>query len=31
VPAEDRLLTTLQRRGDRWYVVAATGKGEVQC
>lgn len=31
VPTEDRLLTTLQRRGDRWYVVAATGKGEVEC
>jgi hypothetical protein len=31
VPTEDRLLTTLQRRGDQWYVVAATGKGEVQC
>ena len=26
-PTEDRLLTTLQRRGDRWYVVAATGRG----
>lgn len=31
VPTEDRLLTTLQRRGDQWYVVAATGRGEVQC
>lgn len=31
VPTEDRLLMTLQRRGDRWYVVAATGKGEVRC
>jgi hypothetical protein len=31
VPTEDRLLTTLQKRGDQWYVVAATGKGEVQC
>ncbi len=31
VPTEDRLLMTLQRRGDRWYVVAATGKGAVQC
>jgi hypothetical protein len=30
-PTEDRLLTTLQRRGDRWYVVAATGKGEAEC
>jgi hypothetical protein len=30
-PTEDRLLTTLQRRGDRWYVVAATGRGEVEC
>jgi hypothetical protein len=30
-PTEDKLLTTLQRRGDRWYVVAATGKGEVEC
>ena len=31
VPTEDRLLTTLQRRGDQWYVVAATGRGEVEC
>ena len=31
VPTEDRLLTTLQRRGDQWYVVAATGKGTVEC
>lgn len=31
VPTEDRLLTTLQRRGERWYVVAATGRGEAQC
>lgn len=31
VPTEDRLLMTLQRRGDRWYVVAATSRGEVQC
>lgn len=31
VPTEDRLLMTLQKRGDRWYVVAATGRGEVQC
>jgi hypothetical protein len=31
VPTEDRLLTTLQKRGDQWYVVAATGKGEVAC
>ncbi|HST63806.1 MAG TPA: hypothetical protein VLM05_01345 [Mycobacteriales bacterium] len=31
VPTEDRLLTTLQRRGDQWYVVAATGKGAVEC
>ena len=31
VPTEDHLLTTLQKRGDRWYVVAATGKGEAQC
>jgi hypothetical protein len=31
VPTEDRLLMTLQRRGDRWYVVAATGKGEMRC
>jgi hypothetical protein len=31
VPTEDRLLTTLQRRGDEWYVVAATGRGEVEC
>lgn len=30
-PTEDRLLTTLQRRGDQWYVVAATGRGEVEC
>ncbi len=30
-PTEDRLLTTLQRRGDRWYVVAATGRGGVTC
>jgi hypothetical protein len=30
-PTEDRLLTTLQRRGDQWYVVAATGKGTVEC
>ena len=30
-PTEDRLLTTLQRRGDRWYVVAATGRGDVTC
>jgi hypothetical protein len=30
-PTEDRLLTTLQRRGDRWYVVAATGRGEAEC
>ena len=30
-PTEDRLLTTLQRRGDQWYVVAATGKGAVEC
>jgi hypothetical protein len=30
-PTEDRLLTTLQRRGDQWYVVAATGRGEVGC
>jgi hypothetical protein len=30
-PTEDRLLTTLQRRGDRWYVVAATGQGGVTC
>ncbi|HEV7653178.1 MAG TPA: hypothetical protein VGP36_00360 [Mycobacteriales bacterium] len=28
VPTEDRLLTTLQRRGAQWYVVATTGKGE---
>jgi hypothetical protein len=27
VPTEDPLLLTLQKRGDRWYVVAATGKG----
>ena len=31
VPTEDRLLTTLQKRGDQWYVVAATGRGAVQC
>ena len=31
VPTEDRLLTTLQRRGDQWYVVAATGRGEIEC
>lgn len=31
VPTEDRLLMTLRRRGDRWYVVAATGKGDVRC
>ena len=31
VPTEDRLLMTLQRRGERWYVVAATGRGEAQC
>jgi hypothetical protein len=30
-PTEDRLLTTLQRRGDQWYVVAATGGGGVTC
>jgi hypothetical protein len=30
-PTEDRLLTTLQKRGDQWYVVAATGRGEVEC
>jgi hypothetical protein len=30
-PTEDRLLTSLRKRGDRWYVVAATGKGDVQC
>jgi hypothetical protein len=30
-PTEDRLSTTLQRRGDRWYVVAATARGEVTC
>lgn len=31
VPTEDRLLMTLQKRGEKWYVVAATAKGEVQC
>lgn len=31
VPTEDRLLTTLQKRGDQWYVVAATARGEVAC
>lgn len=31
VPTEDRLLMTLQRRGDAWFVVAATSKGDVQC
>jgi hypothetical protein len=31
VPTEDRLTTTLQKRGDQWYVVAATGRGEVAC
>lgn len=31
VPTEDRLLTSLQRRGDQWFVVAATDKGEVVC
>ena len=31
IPTEDRLLTTLQKRGDQWYVVAATGKGTVEC
>jgi hypothetical protein len=31
VPTEDRLLTTLQRRGDQWYVVAATAKGGIAC
>jgi hypothetical protein len=31
VPTEDRLLMTLQRRGEDWVVVAATAKGEVQC
>jgi hypothetical protein len=30
-PTEDRLLTTLQRRGDQWYVVAATARGQVTC
>jgi hypothetical protein len=30
-PTEDRLLTTLQRRGDQWYVVAATARGTVTC
>lgn len=30
-PTEDRLLTSLRKEGDRWYVVAATGKGDVQC
>ena len=31
VPTEDRLLMTLQKRGEKWYVIAATAKGEVQC
>lgn len=31
VPTEDRLLMTLQRRGEDWFVVAATAKGEIQC
>lgn len=31
VPTEDRLLMTLQRQGDQWFVVAATGRGEVAC
>lgn len=31
VPTEDRLLTTLQKRGDQWFVVAATARGEVAC
>lgn len=30
-PTEDRLLMTLQRRGEEWFVVAATAKGEVRC
>jgi hypothetical protein len=30
-PAEDRLLTRLQRRGDQWYVVAATARGTLAC
>jgi hypothetical protein len=31
VPTEDRLLVTLQRRGDRWFVVAGTAGRDVQC
>jgi hypothetical protein len=31
VPTEDRLLMTLRRRGEEWFVVAATAKGQVQC
>ena len=30
-PTDDRLLTRLHRRGDQWYVVAATARGTVAC
>ena len=31
LPTEDRLLTRLQKRGDQWFVVAATAGPDAQC